>query len=375
MQEWDELLGFLTNPKPEVRKIAVQNVVAYTRSEEHVRHLVTKRPDTVRQLCNLLGDELSIAGDACLCLINLCSEAALVEQMLHCGVIRSIMSTIVQGEVTAVTELKLVLVSNLTASNEQAMNQLLQTDDEDLKGFFLERLLGWFVSFLPPKSSASEGPPQHIHWVMAIVTNVSSNALGQVFLAENKAFLGALRALLASNVLSLRRGATSTVRNLLLGGGELCLAALFRQEAEGEGGQSPGFLEGLLVLLSRLETGAEDNKEIRSSAVEVMRKLSQIPPGVGFLDSIQGKPRLRAAAQREALPSLRDTLTQVAESLDDVQDAYVIPDAADQRQGRSPAQPSVTSEPQSQPEPETCGSVSGQEDSLEEARRQLEGLD
>jgi len=307
MDDWEALLDFLNDPRPEVRKIAAQNVRGYSQSGPHLDFVENRKPEGVKSLCNLIGDDPIIAGDAVQSLINMMARDPLAALMLQYNVIDRVMGTL-GSEATPLMELKLILLSNLTGANEDAIARLLQLHDEDIKGVHIARLLGWFLQGFRARDRTADSL-RHLRWVMPILANVSSHSVGQMILLDETPVVPALPDVLGSLDPLTRAGGARLAKNL---------AMIFPQHEKLVAAGLP------TALLHRLDPATELQKEVRRLAAEALVLLSRSPAGVEYFDGHGGKAALSAAAAAEPLEDVRGLLQAAAAGLEDVQDAFVV---------------------------------------------------
>jgi tetratricopeptide (TPR) repeat protein len=144
----ESLIGFLKDPKPEVRFEAAQNVSGFAGSDGGRATLMSADTmSVVKGISNLVGDLDQIAQQALTALINLTSHPQAVADMLECGLFQKLMESLKSGDDAGNRRLNLILLSNLTQPASGAL-RMLQADAENraLHGLNVLRLISWFVS-------------------------------------------------------------------------------------------------------------------------------------------------------------------------------------------------------------------------------------
>eukprot|EP01138_Halocafeteria_seosinensis_P014948 gb/GECG01015259.1/.p1 GENE.gb/GECG01015259.1/~~gb/GECG01015259.1/.p1 ORF type:complete len:508 (+),score=75.75 gb/GECG01015259.1/:1-1524(+) len=205
--QFKELADFLTHSKPEVRRVAVANLLGMTVDESVKQQLV--QVEIPRRLSRLLGDFNSIAKDALKCLINLSDHTGSLEQLFKGNIVDNIMSTLMEPSCEN-KRLCVILLSNLSHTPEGCV-QILQLNDQNrkLKGLHLRRLIQWFS--LDPKGS---GEDDEFEYVATVLQNCSQmEDAREIVLEPSRNLLSILLQQLSERSVIRRRGIAGTVRN------------------------------------------------------------------------------------------------------------------------------------------------------------------
>jgi len=162
MNQLDELIPFLLNSKPEIRKIAIQYVRSCTGNEEGKIEL--KKRNAIVNLVKLLGDIEIIAKDALTCLVNLSEDEENCNLMTQKNVIPMCVQHCFDPE-SNMNELSLLLLCNVTHS-ESACKKLLQVGEE-LEGFFIYKLIAKFIE------NPGNNNKDQLGWIGIVLTNIT----------------------------------------------------------------------------------------------------------------------------------------------------------------------------------------------------------
>jgi hypothetical protein len=128
--EIDELIGFLSDPKPQVRSAAVDIVRGLTGGEDGLRALAARADRALPALLRLLASAAgSGAGEAAAdSLVNLTQDAALAARLAALGAVDAAMDVVARraGEQPALARSLVMLLVNLThvASGVAALLQV-----------------------------------------------------------------------------------------------------------------------------------------------------------------------------------------------------------------------------------------------------------
>ena len=211
-----ELIEFLTDPKVEVRRIAIHHLLPMTGSAEGCA-LIASLPFVERSV-GLLGDVQANAGDALKALLNLTSlEAETSVAFVNAGGIRRLVTAILDPENVHV-DLAAMLLSNVTRS-AAAVSALLQLSDKDeahageLAGFNLNKLVRVFT--LESSDPANRYPGYiTLDWLGPVFNNVTQTEAGRdIFLANDGLLLRPLLPQLAARSLHRRGGVAGCLKN------------------------------------------------------------------------------------------------------------------------------------------------------------------
>jgi len=159
-----------------------------------------------------------ILGDILTVLINVCIDAEVTETLIKKHIVRKSMRLLdglqlhvapnsdIALSIVPLEELTLMLLCNLTTTSVLAVDDVLQKDDEDMRGFYLGKLLSLYQrkteeeeenKKAAEEAEAEEGtaappprpPPRDIRrWILRLVLNISRCVDGQEQLLEDEAW-------------------------------------------------------------------------------------------------------------------------------------------------------------------------------------------
>ncbi len=205
----DELIGFLSDSKPEVRLIAVSNLVTIEPGQFSEKQL----RDMVEALSRRLAGSYDFTKVALSLLINLCGEKEIVmDTLLNRKTIGSVCALVSDAETPEdVVELAAMLLANMTRT-AAAVLQLLEVDSE----FAGRRFLALVAKFLSSKEKTEERDP--FGWLALVLQNCSQVVDARRFLLDkNRSVMTHLSdALRRFKTTRRRRGIAATIRNCLL---------------------------------------------------------------------------------------------------------------------------------------------------------------
>ncbi|KAK7466263.1 Protein hgh1 [Stygiomarasmius scandens] len=117
MDQFKELLPFLRDKNPQVRQIALANLVTQTpKDAPHRSIFFSNKNDVIRDLQLLCRDQLAIAHDAFRALVNLSDSPMLVSSLSEPAFLTFLVSYIINPQ-SILADLASMLLSNLTASS------------------------------------------------------------------------------------------------------------------------------------------------------------------------------------------------------------------------------------------------------------------
>lgn len=358
-----EVFGFISSGREDVRKMAVQGLAQQSKDNKKLFALLassTHGPRCIDVLLQFLhAGSVALLGDVLTVLINCAADGTCTEVLVTQKVVRRAMRLIDSVEASdhpqslqrGLEEMTLMLLSNLTASHVSAVDDLLQVTDEDLRGFYLGKLLTYYTRFTvddgcsvevavageqqqedggDDNKKLSEGdavrsnsggnkseelnktvPRDLQRWILQILLNVTRVADGQELLLEDDDWLMALSDCLSSLNPRHRLLAAQCFRN-----------CSFQRE------RHPGILRSrcLRVCVERLSDGAEHIGEIEMLLAEITANLMQTEAGIGLLEELNAKKHLQASvtAGKVQAGTCKFLNEHVLPLLDDIVDAYVM---------------------------------------------------
>ena len=207
-QDEKDLIGFLRDAKPEVRKLALQHLVEWTTREEMRDRL--RGSEVVENLVRLCGDTaLGINTHVLTSLINLSQELPYAESMVDRRLCPRCVKAILDREEER-RGLYVLLLCNLTRV-ERACEDLLQSGSA-LQGMLLRKLVSKFIS----------GTDGDVAWLASVFTNITQIPTGRKLVLDRKGLVLKLLLPFAAppdddndkNARVRRRGILGVVRNV-----------------------------------------------------------------------------------------------------------------------------------------------------------------
>lgn len=159
MAMYTEAFSFLTHEREDVQKMATHGLAAQSKDNVELCAFLVSKPHGHRGMHLLLQDlhigRVPLLGDLLTLLINCSVDAKCAELMVEKNVIRKAMRLLdslslsslslpSQSLVHGLQELTLMLLNNLTSSYIIAVDEFLQKEDEDMRGFYLGKLQAFY---------------------------------------------------------------------------------------------------------------------------------------------------------------------------------------------------------------------------------------
>eukprot|EP00879_Flechtneria_rotunda_P015593 GHRR01016308.1.p2 GENE.GHRR01016308.1~~GHRR01016308.1.p2 ORF type:complete len:243 (+),score=79.44 GHRR01016308.1:1977-2705(+) len=207
----EDLVSFLNDRRPEIRKMAVDIVSGLTGSPEGIDKLKTVQKPLLMGLLRLVPDtDTAVSKAALTAVVNMSQDAPVSEALLHLNVVGRVMEYIREKSCPHMELLLMVLV-NMTVT-DQGCEDLLQLGKPGMEGLHMALLLKMFVTSAVTLLPGQSDPYQHIG---ALLTNTSRLQAGrQVLLQPGRGFLQALAAQLHPGCsVARRRGCSGALRN------------------------------------------------------------------------------------------------------------------------------------------------------------------
>lgn len=228
VKSMEDLVGFLSHPRPELRKSASSLLINMTASDQGIYQLLQlKKLDVVQALCRVVSDMRPIAEDAIKALINLtASNLSACERALRFDLLNRVMAQVEDDE-WRLTDYSMMLLANVTTTPEGA-KALLGYDGKSSDGLLALRekkirtLTNAFLEGEPEpegvdKDTGDAKWDDDYQYVANILSNISQLEQGRDFLMKRRGDTTLVAALLpqlrSPNVVR-RRGIASMVRNL-----------------------------------------------------------------------------------------------------------------------------------------------------------------
>lgn len=221
---FEEALSFLTSDREDVRKMAIHGVAAQSKDSAALCEYLRSKPKGAATMDVLLlhmhVGSSKILGDILTVLINVCIDAEVTETLIKKHIVRKSMRLLdglqlhvapnsdIALSIVPLEELTLMLLCNLTTTSVLAVDDVLQKDDEDMRGFYLGKLLSLYQrkteeeeedrkAAEEAEETAEEGaaappprpPPRDIRrWILRLILNISRCVDGQEQLLEDEAW-------------------------------------------------------------------------------------------------------------------------------------------------------------------------------------------
>lgn len=228
LKSMEELVSFLTHPRPELRKSASSLLINMTASDQGLHQLLQlKKVDVVQALCRVVSDMRPIAEDAIKALINLtASNPTACERALKFDLLNRVMTQIEDDE-WRLTDYSMMLLANVTTTPEGA-KALLGCDEKSsgevqaVREKKIRHLTNAFMEGEPEPEGvdANTGDAKwddDYQYVANVLSNISQLQEGRDFLTKHRGdttLVAALMPQLRSPNVVRRRGIASMVRNL-----------------------------------------------------------------------------------------------------------------------------------------------------------------
>ncbi|CAM40763.1 conserved hypothetical protein [Leishmania braziliensis MHOM/BR/75/M2904] len=250
IQQFQETFSFVRHEREDVRKMAIHGIAEHSKENRDLYLFLASAqygPSCTDALLQCLhpGGKL-VLGDILTILINCSADGSCAEMLVQRKVVRKAMRLLdgmarsdqPESYVRSILELTLMLLNNLTASHVTAIDDLLQKNDEDMRGFYLGKLQVYyerFVSAMEAARSVVNGEaaaevgedaakktdhaasddgedlanPKHTslpatshrdlsRWILHILLNVTRTLDGQELLLEDSEWRGTLSSSLSS---------------------------------------------------------------------------------------------------------------------------------------------------------------------------------
>ncbi|KAM3706699.1 hypothetical protein ACJW31_03G169700 [Castanea mollissima] len=204
--EFEELIGFLSSPSPQITKAAVDIVRGLTGSEDGLKSLAHYANVVLPSLSRLLAGPKKVSEPAAEALVNLSQDMDLARKMVEMGMVKIAMEILYKPE-SGISKLLVMLLVNLTQL-DAGIASLLQTEDEKMNGLYVMKLVR---SFCRSSSETSDDPFEH---VASILVNISKQEAARKLLLDPKRGLlkQIIRQFDSSSPLR-KKGVSGTIRN------------------------------------------------------------------------------------------------------------------------------------------------------------------
>ncbi|EAN90268.1 hypothetical protein, conserved [Trypanosoma cruzi] len=344
-EEFAEVFGFLLNNREDVRKMAVKGIAQQSKDNSALFAFLASPTHGPRSFDALLqffhAGGFQLLGDILTILINCSVDSRCAEMLVSRRVVRKAMRLLEGIEASdhanslkrSLEEMTLMLLSNLTASHIIAVDDLLQIEDEDLRGFYLGKLHVYYSRFFSNgvkeegeddvDDGGSEGkelgttraeklPARDLQkWILQILLNLTRSSEGQMLLTEDEDWDRTLTECLGSSNMRHRLLAAQCYRNCSLQSEHH--AAILRGNS-------------LRVCVERLCDGGEQVPGVELILAEIVAEMMRSEAGMQYLEEVNAKKHLQAAVAGKKVDDGTAEFIErhVLPFLDDVVDAYVV---------------------------------------------------
>ncbi|CAG9580792.1 conserved hypothetical protein [Leishmania major strain Friedlin] len=307
IQQLQEAFCFVRHEREDVRKMAIRGIAEHSKENRDLWFLLASPQyghsciDSLLQYLHAGGKH--VLGDILTILVNCSADGSCAEMLVQRKVVRKAMRLLDGMErsdqpepyVRSVQELTLMLLNNLTSSHVTAIDDFLQKDDEDMRGFYLGKLQVYYELFVrsteaeaaqagenlaKPKPSSSHRDLSR--WILHILLNLTRTLDGQELLLEDEGWRGTLSSSLSSPNPRHRYLAAQCYRNC---------------------GCSPKPLYGLILNSDALVT-AVDRLNCKEPIEDIQRSLAEFIASV--LESEDGMARLESVNAKKVLARALD---------------------------------------------------------------------
>ncbi|TMW63206.1 hypothetical protein Poli38472_002147 [Pythium oligandrum] len=224
----EDLVGFLSSPRPELRKSASSMLVNLSASDQAVYQLLhLQKNDVIQGLCRVVSDLRPIAEDAIKALINLTAiHPDASERTIKFDLLNRVMTQLEDDE-WRLKNLSMMLLANVTTT-EAGARALIGADTQAgaaTAAYREKKIRTLTVSFMesepePDGVDADSGEAKwddEYQYVAVILGNISQLEEGRQFILKvrnGKTLIEALLPQLRSPNLVRRRGITALIKNL-----------------------------------------------------------------------------------------------------------------------------------------------------------------
>ncbi|KAL7695473.1 hypothetical protein N2W54_001389 [Lotmaria passim] len=159
IHHFQETFSFVRHEREDVRKMAIHGIAEQSKDNHDLWHFLASPqygPSCIDALLQYLhAGGRNVLGDILTILVNCSADGSCAEMLVQRKVVRKAMRLLDGMErsdqpetfVRSVQELTLMLLNNLTASHVTAVDDLLQKEDEDMRGFYLGKLQVYYERF------------------------------------------------------------------------------------------------------------------------------------------------------------------------------------------------------------------------------------
>lgn len=176
--ELEELIGFLSSPSPQVKKVAVDIVRGLTGADDGLQSLANYSEILLPSLSRLLNEKKEVSEPAGEALVNLSQNSELAGKMVAMGMIKTDMDILYKQE-SRLTQLLVMLLVNLTQL-DAGIASLLQSGDDKMNGLYVMKLVR---SFCTSSEDSNDDTFEHVG---SLLVNISKKEPGRNILLDPK---------------------------------------------------------------------------------------------------------------------------------------------------------------------------------------------
>ncbi|KYQ92105.1 armadillo-like helical domain-containing protein [Tieghemostelium lacteum] len=317
-----ELVGFLQDPKPEVKILALQHLAGISQDEESIKTL--KQTNIVTYLLRLITDSNHVISRHSLTiLINLCSDADMLSEITK----KNIVPRLVDGSTDSknkLSEIYSMLLSNVTHTKEGCL-QLMQAGKE-LEAFYIMKL----VQVLLQDSNSSDylTTPKH-SWIINIILNVTQIQEGRkIVLDKDNLIFQSLLPLIHHKDLVKRRGIVGIIRNCcfseihqeyILTSEAIDILTIILLPIRGNDRLDDDEMKGMSPKLQNseipLDNQREQDKECRKMLIDSLIFLTKTKKAREYMREKKAYPIIRNYYNKEDDEEIKENIEKVVEIL------------------------------------------------------------
>ncbi|KAG9292621.1 hypothetical protein G9A89_006993 [Geosiphon pyriformis] len=183
-EQLQELLGFLHDRNPDVRRVALSHLLGYTTKSSQLQHIFKKNnKQPTRDLKILCMDNPLIAHDAFLALINLSEDNEIRKELDDEGFLRFLVS-IICNPISILADLGCMLLSNLT-KNEQISNRMLTLSFPSSNQATLTGTLDQLIDVFEKGVNKTFNKDAEFHFLASVFANITILPPGRNFFLTN----------------------------------------------------------------------------------------------------------------------------------------------------------------------------------------------
>ncbi|KAI8852686.1 hypothetical protein BC829DRAFT_384299 [Chytridium lagenaria] len=296
-----ELFSFVKDDREDVRKLAVSNVLAITKTSDLYPFFHLNEGAIVKDLMGLINDHPLIAHDSISALVNLSSHEPFIQYLNDDAFIYKLVLTIILPK-SILADLCCMLLNNMTKCQPLAQSLIPTTTSP--RTSHLDNLLEIFIR----GSTKTYNPSASYHFLSGVFANISVSTRGAQCFRDKSNVDGVVR---LAKVLpfiehqdAIRRGGVvATVKNCCF------------EVVEGSEGVLSEELNLAAYVLLPLCGNEDFDEDIRLMLVETLLLLTQTRPGRDHLRAKRAYPVIKRLHPWERDPEVKDRCERLADML------------------------------------------------------------